>query len=136
MSEPHLQRGPPDPEDLVGARGDELLDRIVERLPAPPAQRMSQLRALVFDCKYDDYRGVVVYIRVFDGKIRAGDKIRMMGTGRTFSVTDLGRNTPFPQKMKELGFAQVGYLCASIRSLADVSKFPCFDENHAIADRL
>ena len=99
---------------------NELLDRIVERLPAPPAQRMSQLRALVFDCKYDDYRGVVVYIRVFDGKIRAGDKIRMMGTGRTFSVTDLGRNTPFPQKMKELGFAQVGYLCASIRSLADV----------------
>jgi GTP-binding protein LepA len=99
---------------------NELLDRIVERLPAPPAQRMNQLRALVFDCKYDDYRGVVVYIRVFDGKIRAGDKIRMMGTGRTFSVTDLGRNTPFPQKMKELGFAQVGYLCASIRSLADV----------------
>ena len=99
---------------------NELLDRIVERLPAPPAQRMNQLRALVFDCKYDDYRGVVVYIRVFDGKIRAGDKIRMMGTGRTFSVTELGRNTPFPQKMKELGFAQVGYICASIKSLADV----------------
>jgi GTP-binding protein LepA len=99
---------------------NELLDRIVERLPPPPQQRMNQLRALIFDCKYDEYRGVVVYIRVFDGKIRVGDKIRMMGSGRTFSVTDLGRNTPFPQKMKELNFAQVGYLCASIKSLADV----------------
>ncbi len=98
----------------------ELLDRIVERLPPPPPQRMKHLRALVFDCKYDDYKGVVVYIRVFDGKIRAGDKIRMMGTGRTFSVVELGRNTPFPQKMKELNFAQVGYICGSIRSLADV----------------
>jgi len=99
---------------------NELLDRIVERLPSPPKERTKQLRALIFDCKYDEYRGVVVYIRVFDGRIRVGDKIRMMGSGRTFGVTDLGRNTPFPQKMKELSFAQVGYLCASIKSLADV----------------
>jgi GTP-binding protein LepA len=99
---------------------NELLDRIVEKLPPPAPQKVKQLRALIFDCKYDDYRGVVVYIRVFDGRIKVGDKIRMMGTGRTFNVTDLGRNTPFPQKMKELGFAQVGYLCASIKSLADV----------------
>ncbi len=99
---------------------NELLDRIVEKLPPPPQERMKQLRALIFDCKYDEYRGVVVYIRVFDGRIRTGDKIRMMGSGRTFNVTDLGRNTPFPQKMKELNFAQVGYLCASIKSLADV----------------
>ncbi|MBL9141362.1 MAG: GTP-binding protein, partial [Phycisphaerae bacterium] len=88
----------------------ELLDRIVERLPAPPPQRMTHLRALVFDCKYDDYKGVVVYIRVFDGRIRTGDKIRMMGTGRTFSVNELGRNNPYPQKMKELNYAQVGYV--------------------------
>ncbi len=99
---------------------NELLDRIVERLPAPPEQTMRYLRALVFDCKYDDYRGVVVYIRVFDGRIRNGDKIRMMGTGRTFSVNDLGRNTPFPQKVKELNYAQVGYVCAGIKSIADV----------------
>jgi len=98
----------------------ELLDRIVERLPSPPPQRMRQLRGLVFDCKYDDYRGVVVYVRIFDGRLRAGDKIRMMGTGRTFSVNDLGRNTPFPTKVKELNYAQVGYVCAGIKSLADV----------------
>ncbi|MFO0963518.1 MAG: translation elongation factor 4 [Phycisphaerales bacterium] len=98
----------------------ELLDRIVERLPPPPPQRTSKLRALVFDCKYDDYKGVVVYVRVFDGRLRSGDKIRMMGTGRTFAVSELGRNTPFPQRIKELNFAQVGYLCGSIRSLADV----------------
>ncbi|MFM9170030.1 MAG: GTP-binding protein, partial [Phycisphaerales bacterium] len=99
---------------------NELLDRVVEKLPSPPQQRVPQLRAMIFDCKYDEYRGVVVYIRVFDGRIRVGDKIRMMGSGRTFNVTDLGRNTPFPQKMKELNFAQVGYVCASIKSLADV----------------
>jgi GTP-binding protein LepA len=81
---------------------------------------MRHLRALVFDCKYDDYRGVVVFLRVFDGKIRAGDRIRMMGTGRVFSVNDLGRNTPFPQRVKELSYAQVGYMVASIKSLADV----------------
>jgi len=98
----------------------ELLDRIVERLPPPPAEKMRQLRALVFDCKYDDYKGVVLYIRVFDGQIKHGDKFRMMGTGRTFNAIELGRNTPFPQKMKALTFAQVGYVCAGIKSLAEV----------------
>jgi len=98
----------------------ELLDRICERLPPPRPQQTDKLRALIFDSIYDDYKGVVVYVRVFDGALRMGDKIRMMGTGRTFTVTELGRNTPFPQKVRELGFSEVGYLSASIKSLGDV----------------
>ncbi|MBX3356062.1 MAG: translation elongation factor 4 [Phycisphaeraceae bacterium] len=98
----------------------ELLDRICHRLPPPRPAQTDKLRALIFDSVYDDYRGVVIYVRVFDGKLRVGDKIRMMGTGRTFTVSELGRNTPFPQKVKELGWAEVGYLSASIKSLGDV----------------
>jgi GTP-binding protein LepA len=98
----------------------ELLDAICEKLPSPPPQKTDKLRALIFDSVYDDYKGVVVYFRVFDGSIKTGDKIRMMGTGRTFTVTELGRNTPFPRKAERFGHAEVGYLAASIKTLADV----------------
>jgi len=99
---------------------EELLDAICERLPAPRPSQMDQTRALIFDSHYDDYRGVIVYFRVFDGRLKVGDKIRMMGTGRRFTISELGRYTPFPVKVKELGPAQVGYMVAAIRTLEDV----------------
>ncbi len=98
----------------------ELLDTVCRKLPAPRPAVMKQLRGLIFDAKYDDYRGVVVYVRIFDGAIRVGDKIRMMGTGRNFSVNELTRYTPHPTRVKEIGWAQVGSISASIKSLADV----------------
>ncbi len=98
----------------------ELLDSICEKLPGPKAATTTKVRGLVFDAKYDEYRGVVMYVRIFDGQLRQGDKIRMMGTGRTFSVTELLRYTPFPQKVKELKFAQVGSVCAGMKTLGDV----------------
>jgi GTP-binding protein LepA len=98
----------------------ELLDAICEKLPAPRPPEMDQTRALIFDSHYDDYRGVIVYFRVFDGALKVGDKIRMMGTGRTFFITELGRYTPYPVKVKELGHAQVGYMVANIKTLEDV----------------
>jgi GTP-binding protein LepA len=98
----------------------ELLAAICDRLPSPRAAVTPKLRALIFDSHYDDYKGVVVYFRVFDGKIRIGDKVRMMGTGRVFSVTELGRYTPFPKKVEGLNTAEVGYFTASIKSLGDV----------------
>jgi GTP-binding protein LepA len=99
----------------------ELLERVCEKLPAPRASQTDKLRALIFDSQYDDYRGVIVYFRVFDGPgLKVGEKIRMMGTGRTYQISDLGRNTPFPQRVKSLGFAEVGWLVASIRELGDV----------------
>ncbi|MCP4836654.1 MAG: elongation factor 4 [Phycisphaera sp.] len=98
----------------------ELLDAICANLPDPPPPTTDRLRALIFDSNYDDYRGVVVFVRVFDGCIKVGDKIRMMGTGRTFTVTELGRYTPFPEKLDQIGQGEVGYVVAAIKSLGDV----------------
>ncbi|MCH8165115.1 MAG: elongation factor 4 [Planctomycetes bacterium] len=97
-----------------------LLDRICEKLPAPEPPQIDQTRALIFDSHYDDYRGVIIYFRVFDGSLRVGDKIRMMGTGRRYTINELGRYTPAPVKLDRLDHAEVGYMVASIRALADV----------------
>ena len=109
---------------LVSAKSgrgiNELLDRVCERFPPPKPATTKRLRALVFDAKYDEYRGVVMYLRIFDGCLKHGDKIRMMGTGRTFSITEMLRYTPFPQKVKQLEFAQVGSACAGMKTLGDV----------------
>ncbi|MCI0630027.1 MAG: translation elongation factor 4, partial [Phycisphaerales bacterium] len=98
----------------------ELLDAICEKLPPPRPPEVEETRALIFDSNYDDYRGVIVYFRVFDGELNVGDKIRMMGTGRTFQITELGRHRPQPEKVKTLGHAQVGYMVAAIKTLEDV----------------
>ncbi|MCA9283634.1 MAG: translation elongation factor 4 [Phycisphaerales bacterium] len=98
----------------------ELLDAICSRLPAPRPSTTDATRALIFDSHYDDYRGVIVYFRVFDGSLKVGDRIRMMGTGRTYQISDLGRYTPFPVRVKEVRWAEVGYMVAAIRELGDV----------------
>jgi GTP-binding protein LepA len=98
----------------------ELLAAICDKLPPPRAAVIPQLRALIFDAVYDDYRGVITYVRVFDGKLKVGDKIRMMGVGSDFLVSDLGKMTPKPVRVKELGPGETGYVVAAIRSLKDV----------------
>ncbi|MEM1183855.1 MAG: translation elongation factor 4 [Planctomycetota bacterium] len=104
----------------TGAGIDALLDAVIDRLPAPRAAEMKQTRALIFDAVYDDYRGVVLYCRVFDGKLKMGDKIRMMQMGRTFQVTELGKYTPKPTKVKEVGVGETCYLIAAIKNLGEV----------------
>ena len=99
---------------------NELLDSICERLPPPRTADIDETRALIFDSHYDEYRGVIVYVRVFDGELKIGDRIRMMGTGTTWTITELGRNTPKPEKLDCIGTAEVGYLVASIKTLADI----------------
>ncbi|HEB61475.1 MAG TPA: elongation factor 4 [Phycisphaeraceae bacterium] len=99
---------------------EELLQRICSVLPPPREPVTDSLRALIFDSVYDDYRGVIVYLRVFDGSIKPGDKIRMMGTGRTFTVTELGKYTPKPVKVDSLGPGEAGYMVAAIKTLGDV----------------
>ena len=99
---------------------EELLDAICEKFPSPRGSEIDQTRALIFDSHYDDYRGVIVYFRLFDGRLKVGDKIRMMGTGRRFTISELGRYTPMPTKTNELGPAQVGYMVAAIKTLEDV----------------
>ncbi|MGI9014823.1 MAG: translation elongation factor 4 [Phycisphaerales bacterium] len=98
-----------------------LLDAICEKLPPPREPEVDETRALIFDSHYDDYRGVIVYFRLFDGSLKVGDRIRMMSTGRTFTISELGRYTPLPTKLQSLGPAQVGYMVANIKTLDDVN---------------
>ncbi len=98
----------------------ELLNAICEKLPPPRAPVTQLTRALVFDAVYDDYRGVIVYFRLFDGKLKTGDKIRMMGVQRSFIVTELGKYTPRPVKVSSMEPGETGYLVAAIKTLADV----------------
>ncbi len=100
----------------------ELLAAICDQLPAPRPPVMTQTRALIFDSHYDDYRGVIIYVRIFDGRLKVGDKIRMMGSGRNFFITELGKYTPKPVKIggDGLGPGETGYLIANIKTLKDV----------------
>ncbi len=111
---------------LVSAKADinidEVLEKVVEFLPPPSGDEDTPLRALVFDAKYDTYRGVVVYIRVRDGQVRTGDRIRMMHTKAEYTVTELGdfrAGTLAPQEILEAG--DVGYLVASIKNVRDTA---------------
>ncbi len=98
----------------------ELLERICTRLPGPRTSTMDFTRGLIFDAVYDDYRGVIVYLRMFDGTLKVGDKVRMMGAQRSFVVTELGKYTPKPVKAQSLSEGETGYLVANIKTLADV----------------
>ncbi len=98
----------------------ELLSAICDKLPAPRKPVTDKTRALIFDAVYDDYRGVIVYVRVFDGTLKVGEKIRMMGMGRTWQVTELGKYTPKQTKVNTLGPGETGYLVAAIKTLGDV----------------
>ncbi len=98
----------------------EMLAALCERFPPPRDPAMKQTRALIFDSVYDDYRGVIVYVRLFDGELKIGEKIRMMSSGRTWTITDMGRYTPKPTKVERLSAGEVGYFIASIKTLDDV----------------
>jgi len=100
----------------------ELLAAICDRVPAPRKPVIPQLRALIFDAVYDDYRGVIVYARVFDGELKVGDKIRMMGVARSFLVTEIGKMNPKPYRLPDgkVGPGETCYVVAAIRSLKDV----------------
>jgi len=113
----------------------ELLDRICEQLPPPREPVTDRLRALIFDSVYDDYRGVIVYFRVFDGRLRTGDKIRMMGVERTYAVTEIGKYTPKPVKVDGVGPGETGYLVANIKALADVRVGDTITLEHAPAEK-
>lgn len=97
----------------------EVLEAIVERLPAPVGDREAPLKALIFDSWYDSYQGVVVLFRIMDGIIRKGDAIKLMATGKEFEVLRLGVFAPEPKDVQELGAAEVGFLCGSIKDLGD-----------------
>ena len=99
---------------------DKLVDEIVKKIPSPKGDINKPLQALIFDSFYDAYRGVVVLIRVVNGKVKVGDKIKLMATNKIEEVVELGVNTPKEVKKNELVAGEVGYLCASIKDISDI----------------
>jgi GTP-binding protein LepA len=98
----------------------EVFRAIVERVPPPAGDPKAPLRALIFDSKFDDYQGVITYVRVVDGELRVGQKIRLMAEGSEYEVTGLGRFRPREVSCDELGVGQVGYVIANIKKLSDI----------------
>ena len=98
----------------------DVMEAIVARIPAPKGDSEGKLKALIFDSVYDSYRGVIVYVRVFDGKVKAGDIIRMMATGAEMEVVEVGALRPFGfEPSAELSAGDVGYITASITNVKD-----------------
>src|SRR5258708_7905305 len=104
----------------TGAGVAEVLEAIVRDVPPPKGDPKAPLKALIFDSWYDSYRGVIVLFRVIDGSIRTGMKIRFFNAGRDYQVETLGVNRPSPTPIDELGVGEVGFLTASIKTVADV----------------
>ncbi|HWL23004.1 MAG TPA: translation elongation factor 4 [Ureibacillus sp.] len=98
---------------------EEILEQIVEKVPAPTGDPDAPLQALIFDSVYDAYKGVIISIRVINGTVKPGDKIRMMATGAEFEVIEVGIHTPKSVPQKELTVGDVGYLTASIKNVGD-----------------
>ena len=97
----------------------EVLEAIVARIPAPKGDPEAPLKALVFDSFYDSYQGVVIYVRLTDGRVRPGTKILMMSNGRTYDVAQVGVFSPDMRQVEELSAGQVGYITAAIKRVAD-----------------
>ena len=98
---------------------EDVLEAIVERIPAPQGDDEAPLKALVFDSKFDAYKGVVLYVRVMEGRLKKGMKIRMMATGAEFEVTEVGYFKPGIVNVNELDEGQVGFFAASIKNVRD-----------------
>ncbi|HZW83758.1 MAG TPA: translation elongation factor 4 [Candidatus Deferrimicrobium sp.] len=98
---------------------EEILEEIVAKVPAPKGDDVSPLKALIFDSHFDPYKGAVSYIRVIDGKIRKGTKMKMMSTGKTFEVTEVGVFSPAMKMVDELKAGTVGFVAASIKNVKD-----------------
>jgi len=121
-------------EDILGLDGDdvilasakegigieEILNAIIERIPPPKGDPKAPLKALIFDSYYDPYRGAVAFVRVFDGEVKSGTKIKLFSTGKEFEVTEAGAQTPKMTKFEKLYAGEVGYIAASIKDVRDI----------------
>lgn len=103
-----------------GLNIDKVLEKIVTSIPAPKIDIAAPLKCLIFDSVYDNFKGAVCLVRVFDGQVKAGDEILFMQTGRKYEVTEVGIFNPKMQAIESLDSGEVGYIAASIKSLSDV----------------
>jgi GTP-binding protein LepA len=99
---------------------DELLDAIVDRIPSPSGNKNEKLQGLIFDSFYESYRGAIIWTRIVNGKVSVGDKIKMISSDAEYEVVELGKHTPQEKKVNTLSAGEVGYLCASIKSVSDI----------------
>src|SRR5918998_903775 len=112
-----------DPDDVLRVSGKtgegvpELLDRIVSEIPPPTGKADGAARAMIFDSVYDIYRGVITYVRVVDGRISARDKIKMMSTGATHELLEIGVISPEPKPVASLGVGEVGYFITGVKDV-------------------
>ncbi|MBP0723707.1 translation elongation factor 4 [Bacillus sp. RG28] len=100
---------------------EDILEQIVEKVPAPTGDSEAPLKALIFDSLFDPYRGVVAYVRIVEGTVKVGQKIRMMATGKEFEVVETGVFTPKSEARDELTVGDVGFITASIKNVGDTS---------------
>ena len=101
----------------AGIGVDEILEKIVEKIPPPTGDADAPLRALLFDSWYDPYRGIMCLVKIKDGEMRGGQKIKFMSTGREYEVAELGIYTPKPRAVQSLGVGEVGFFSANIRDI-------------------
>ena len=110
---------------LVSAKAgigvDDLLGQIVDKLPAPQGDDEAPLKALIFDSFYDNYRGAISMVRIMDGRVKAGDKIKMMSTGKVFEVVEVGYFSPHMIPCSVLTAGEVGYIAGSIKNVSDTA---------------
>ena len=98
---------------------EDLLEKVVETIPAPSGGPGGKLKALIFDSKYDNYKGVIIYTRIIDGEVKKGDIIRLMNTEKKYEVTEVGICAPGPVATELLRAGEVGYICGSIKQVSD-----------------
>jgi len=104
----------------TGAGIEEILDAIVERIPPPSGEDDAPLRALIFDSYFDSYKGAIAHVRLMEGTIKKGMELKMMATGKTFEVTDVGCFRPAPAELGELTAGEVGFVAGSLKNVRDV----------------
>ena len=104
----------------TGVGIEEILDAIVERIPPPKGEDDAPLRALIFDSYFDSYKGAIAHVRLMEGHIKKGMELKMMATGKTFEVTDVGCFRPAPAELGELTAGEVGFVAGSLKNVRDV----------------
>ena len=103
----------------VGTGIEDLLEKIIEAFPSPGGNPDNKLKALIFDSVYDNYKGVIIYTRIFEGKVKKGDIIKLMNSGKSYEVTEVGVCVPTTVPVRELRAGEVGYICGSIKRVSD-----------------
>ncbi len=104
----------------TGLNVEQVLEQVIELLPAPVGDPDAPLKALLFDCYYNNFLGAVCLVRVFDGRVKVGDRIKMLATNKEFEVTEVGVFTPKQTPIAELTVGDVGYICASIKTVNEI----------------